>query len=267
MGIERLVRGVRRRIRVSPTEYVPVVDFKMPEFVPGETDLCQWIQTGINGFKEWYQPVDFGDGLVAHVTVPPDWNASPDLDELRGSAKWDFIVKRHIPDITGKRVMDLGCNNGVFCLKLAEAGAKEVIGIDRDRSICQRSAPNLPIQDVIDQAKFVKQAFEIKRGIKYPIKYIAADVADVSVQDFGRFDMILAFCIVYHELSFTPQLLKKLSLMTDHLVLQTNLLHTGELAHWASLYVLAELLIDVGYTQVEIDAPASYSWPMVIGKR
>ncbi|MHB9035618.1 MAG: class I SAM-dependent methyltransferase [Armatimonadota bacterium] len=245
----------------------PVVDFVMPEYVPGETDMLQWIEMGIRGFREWYQPVDFGHGHVAHVTTPPDWEPSPELDEVRGLAKWEHIVKRHIPNVTGKRVLDLGCNNGVFSIELARMGAREVIGIDRNRDIRQESSPQLPVQDVVAQAEFVKRAFEIRDGVTYPIRYIAANIARIGELELGRFDLILALCVAYHQLDATPALLQVLSEMTDHIVLQTTLLHGGELAHWASPYVQAELLMNAGYRHVEIDAPACYAWPVIVGRR
>jgi len=271
MGIANVVSRVFRKavFRERTTGGSPdrdVVEFCMPPFIRGETDVSEWIKLGIQGFKEWYQPVDFGDGLVAHVTTPPDWRPKPELDPVRGMAKWGFILKMHIPDVSGKRILDLGCNNGVFSLQLARMGAREVIGIDRDRKIRQKSAPYLPVQNVIAQANFVKQAFEIKEGVKYPVRYIAHDIARISELDLGRFDLILALCVVYHELDNTPRLLQKLSTMTDHIVLQTCLEHDGELGKWASPYLLAELLVNVGFTRVEIDAPTNYSWPMIVGK-
>ncbi len=36
-------------------------------------------------------------------------------------------------DLTGKRVLDIGCNEGFFCHEAAQRGAAEVIGIDEDR--------------------------------------------------------------------------------------------------------------------------------------
>lgn len=239
----------------------------MPEFVEGKTNLMEWIETGIQGYREWYQPVHFGDGQVAHVTVPPDWHTAPDLDSLRGLAKWERIVKSHIPDVRGKRVLDLGCNNGLFSIELAKMGAAEVIGIDRNQVIRQKSGPQLPYQDVIAQAEFVKRAFELKQGVTYPVRYMAADVGSIENLDLGRFDLILALCIVYHELDETPKLISELSKMSDHLVLQTTLLHSGKLSYWADPYVQARILSLAGYSNVQIDAPAGYSWPVLVATR
>lgn len=242
-------------------------DFIMPEFVSGVTDIEDWIKLGINGFKEWYQPVDFGNGIVAHVTTPPDWKAAPEWDQYRGLAKWESIVKRHIPDVPGKRVLDLGCNNGIISLQLARMGAAGVIGIDRDANIRQKTFDCLPEQDIVAQANFVKKAFEILNGVEYPVTYIACDISRLSELELGRFDLILALCVVYHELDRTPQLIRQLSTMTDHIILQANLGHTGDLGEWAHPARLAKLLMDTGFTRIEIDAPQGYIFPIVVGKR
>lgn len=228
--------------------------FHMPEYVEDE-DINEWIRKGILRFREWYQPVDFGNGIVAHETEPPDWKPQPNMfdDKTRGMSKWDYIVKRHIPNVKGMRILDLGCSVGLFSIELARMGAMEVIGIDRDETIIKH-AHYYP-SNVIAQAEFVKKAFEIKENTKFPITYIAHDIGRLSELNLGHFDLIFALNVVYHELDGTPKLLKQLSDMTGHLILQTNLKHSSELKKWANPIFLVEQLINVGFTNIEIDAP------------
>jgi len=54
--------------------------------------------------------------------------------------------------------------------------------------------------------------------------------------------------------------------MTDHIILQANLGHTGELGEWAHPSRLARLLMGVGFTNIEIDAPKGYISPIVVGR-
>ena len=229
----------------------------------------KWIEDRIGWFKEWYQPVDFGNGVAAHVTRPPDWKPRPDLLYANdgGIAKWNYIVKKHIPDVKGKRVLDLGCSSGVYCIELARMGAREVVGIDRNEKIRHRSTTTPPPQDVIAQAKFVKQAFEMLDGVKYPITYIAHDIGLLQELDLGRFDLILALCMVYHELDRMPELVRHLASMTDHLVLQASQGHDGELGKWANKIKQIEVLLESGFTYVEIEDPPSYLMPMIIGRK
>jgi len=53
---------------------LPIPD---PDRLQGEEEIYKWIEYGIGCFREWYQPVDFGNGIVAHVTRPPDWGPRP----------------------------------------------------------------------------------------------------------------------------------------------------------------------------------------------
>ena len=240
--------------------------FRMPEYVEGE-DISEWIRKGIRGFREWYQPVDFGDGIVAHVTMPPDWKPRPTMldDKTRGMSKWNYIVKRHIPNVEGMRILDLGCSNGLFSIELARMGAREVIGIDRDETIIKHA--HYYSSNVVAQAEFIKKVFEIKENTEFPITCIAHDIGRLSELDLGHFDLILALNVVYHELEDTPKLLRQLSNMTDHLILQTNLKHSGELKKWANPTLLVELLINLGFTHVEIDAPNNYFYPIIVGRK
>jgi len=241
------------------------------EPAPGATrqEIYHWIRHNIACFQEWYQPVDFGNGVVAHLTRPPDWTPRPELLRANDEAlsKWPYIVKKHIPNLEGKRVLDLGCNAGLFCIEMAKLGASEVIGIDRNSTIRYRSTTVPPPQDVISQARFVKRAFELLDGSEYPINYIAHDIGKLEELALGRFDFVIALCVVYHELDKMPHLLRCLSRLTDHLVLQASYAHSGDLGKWASPACHAELLLQSGFTYVEIDAPNEYSLPMVIGRK
>lgn len=44
------------------------------------------------------------------------------------------LERLNLPDLAGKRVLDIGCNEGFFCNAAAERGAGYVLGIDSDRN-------------------------------------------------------------------------------------------------------------------------------------
>lgn len=232
-------------------------------------EIYTWVKEGIKYFREWYQPVDFGNGVIAHVTVPPNWEPRPELLNTndRGLGKWEYIIKKHIPELDGKRVLDIGCSSGVFSLEMARMGAKEVIGIDRDVYIKHRSSNTPPPQNVIAQANFVKKASELLDGVTYPITYIAHDIGKIEDLNLKPFDLILALNIVYHELDNMPHLISYLSTLTDHLILQTSLGHGGALGRHASVKEQVDTLLKAGFSKIEIDAPLGYMSPMIIGKK
>ncbi len=49
--------------------------------------------------------------------------------EWRSDLKWQRVVGR-IESLSGRRVLDVGCGNGYYALRMAEAGAGAVLGID-----------------------------------------------------------------------------------------------------------------------------------------
>lgn len=53
-----------------------------------------------------------------------------DIDtEWRSDFKWQRI-KDHLPDLTDKLVLDVGCGSGYHLFRMHQAGAKQVIGVD-----------------------------------------------------------------------------------------------------------------------------------------
>lgn len=71
---------------------------------------------------------------LAHALIP--WRKGPfrlfdfDLDaEWRSDAKWNRLAP-DLPDLSGKLVADVGCNNGYYLFRVATEGARHVIGFD-----------------------------------------------------------------------------------------------------------------------------------------
>src|SRR5262249_42418522 len=51
------------------------------------------------------------------------------VDGLDGAPEWPTL-RAMLPDVAGKRVVDLGCGFGWFCRFAREAGAAQVLGLD-----------------------------------------------------------------------------------------------------------------------------------------
>jgi len=56
----------------------------------------------------------------------------------------DRLNKLCLPDLTGKRVLDIGCNEGFFCIEAKRRGAKQVIGMDKDPIVIEKARTRAP---------------------------------------------------------------------------------------------------------------------------
>lgn len=71
---------------------------------------------------------------LAHELIP--WRKGPfKLGELFLDAEWRSDIKwhrlqPHLPSLEGKVVADVGCNNGYYLYRIAEAGAAKIVGLD-----------------------------------------------------------------------------------------------------------------------------------------
>ena len=81
-------------------------------------------------------------------------------------------------DLTGKSVLDIGCNGGFYSLEMKRRGAERVFGIDFD-------------EDYLAQARFAARVLGLD-----------IDFAKMSVYDVGaigeRFDIVIFMGVLYH---------------------------------------------------------------------
>ncbi|MDO6462380.1 tRNA 5-methoxyuridine(34)/uridine 5-oxyacetic acid(34) synthase CmoB [Granulosicoccaceae sp. 1_MG-2023] len=105
-----------------------------------------------------------------------------DIDtEWRSDWKWDR-VQPHISDLSGRRVLDIGCGNGYHLWRMHEAGARQVIGVDPSLLFaCQFAAIN---------------RYAGRRDVHFvPLGMEALP------QDTGWFDTVFSMGVLYHRRS------------------------------------------------------------------
>ncbi|MBI4084808.1 MAG: class I SAM-dependent methyltransferase [Candidatus Levybacteria bacterium] len=104
-------------------------------------------------------------------------------DRRAGSMHHRFIsdpaLFAMIGEVTGKRVLDAGCGEGIISRKLAEKGA-EVVGVDLSEKLIELAQ---------------KEVSKNHLGIKF----YHASLTDLSTLEIGKFDMIVSN-LVLHDL-------------------------------------------------------------------
>ena len=115
----------------------------------------------------WWHSIELGDGIVT-----PGVKSAQQLQE-------EFTRLQLTAEmLQGKRVLDIGCNDGFMCLACERLGA-EVVGID---GIFR------------DGLKYVRAYLNPK------FQFYCIDLMSPSFLELGRFDVILYFGVLYHSI-------------------------------------------------------------------
>jgi tRNA (mo5U34)-methyltransferase len=94
------------------------------------------------------------------------------------AVKWRRFADALPADLSGKTVLDIGCNAGFYSIELKRRGARRVVGIDSD-------------EHYLAQARFAAE-----------ISGVDLELRELSVYDVGtlrdRFDIVLFLGVFYH---------------------------------------------------------------------
>ena len=157
----------------------------------------------IDKIKEfsWYQTIDFGDGIISKGCP---WCGDP---------AWKNIIK-FLPDsLFGMRILDLGSNAGIFCIRSILLGAKEVIGIESN---------DWKKDNYFEQALFVKDFFEKKYNKKFNIHYIQERMENfLERKDIGKFDYVYGIASLYYSFA-SEQTVEGISKITDNAIIRVR---------------------------------------------
>lgn len=155
------------------------------------------IKQKIASFPRWHYRFD----LKGNPT--PIWQEEfINRHEQRKKYFFDPLVQLFGGSLAGKRVLDLGCNAGFWSLAAVRAGCDYVLGIDGR-------------QMHIDQANFVFEVEEIERD-RYD--FVTGDLFASDLREFGRFDIVLCFGLMYH-VSKHVDLMEKMEGVSDDVLL------------------------------------------------
>lgn len=108
------------------------------------------------------------DDLVAWNDAAADYAEQPQVDWF------DHFIDRHLGDVAGKRVLDLGCGHGWFTSKLHARGA-DVLGVDGSEQML-----------AIAQSRYPSVAFEhhdLRRGYEGDFDAVVALMVLMDVPD------------------------------------------------------------------------------------
>jgi tRNA (mo5U34)-methyltransferase len=128
---------------------------------------------GVERLEPWFHLIDLGQGVVTKTRSA----AGEAADHPRG--EWE-VIRKHLPaDLSGKTLLDVGCNAGFFSFEAKRRGAARVLGIDAQRH-------------------HIRQASFARRALGADVEFRRLSVYDLDPRGIGQFDITLALGLVYH---------------------------------------------------------------------
>ena len=173
----------------------------------------------------------FESNIKSQVEAEPYWFQKIEIFPAYYSPGWSDPQTEKLPyyglpeDLSGLRVLDIGCAEGFFSFEAEKRGAREVIGID--------SFP-----DSIRRFNMVKEARRSNATA------FLTNVYDLTPSKLGTFDLVLFYGVFYH-LKHPQYALEKIrSICTGQLLFQTHIYEekTIENIPWARYYPHGMLL-------------------------
>jgi tRNA (mo5U34)-methyltransferase len=188
--------------------------------------------------EPWFHCIDLGDGLATKTKSA----IGEPLDHPRPT--WEKVKVCVPDDLSGKTVLDVGCNAGFYSLEVKRRGAADVLGIDSQRNL-------------IRQAEFVRDV----RGAD--IDYRRMSVYDLDPHAIGQFDVTLALGLLYH-CKHLVLALEKLFIVTRELLILETAIYPPKKAPASFSYEVGGLqpvLHPLAYVENAPDAKeAIYNW-------
>ena len=154
------------------------------------------IQERIEKLGPWFHCIELGEGLVtktASAVGEPVEHPRPTWEKVKASLP---------EDVSGRSVLDVGCNAGFYAVELKRRGAARVVGVDSQRSL-------------VRQAAFVRDVLGLD------IEYGRASVYDLNPREFGQFDVVLALGLIYHCKHLVLALERLYAVTRELLILET----------------------------------------------
>jgi tRNA (mo5U34)-methyltransferase len=126
------------------------------------------LRSAVEGLGPWFHNIDLGGVATAPQHFLGDYPAQ----------KWRRFASAIPMDLSGKSVLDIGCNAGFYAIEMKQRGAARVLGIDWDDAYLR-------------QARFASEVLSLD------ITYRKLSVYEVAALG-ERFDIVLFMGVLYH---------------------------------------------------------------------
>lgn len=152
------------------------------------------IRAEVERLQPWFHNLDLAGVQTAPDHFLGDYPAN----------HWQYFAQAVPDDLSGRTVLDIGCNAGFFSFEMARRGAARVLGIDSD-------------------PRYLEQARLAARVMGASVEFRQLSVYDVASLN-ERFDVVLFMGVLYHlRYPLLALDLLRASVVCDLLIFQTML--------------------------------------------
>ncbi len=195
------------------------------------------LEAGVERLRPWFHRIELPEGVVTKTESVFD----EPVDHPAGT--WRRVQKVLPRDLSGKTVLDIGCNAGFYSFEAKKRGAARVLGVDTQRH-------------------HIRQATWVRDELGIDVDFQRRSVYDLSGSDPGRFDVVLALGLIYHCKHLVLALERIFRVTARLLILETAVLPAAATRRWPSqIPGHRESLWPLGYFDNRPEAKeAVYNW-------
>lgn len=177
--------------------------------LPQAEDRHETLRAQIRDHGPWWHQIDLGNGMQTRTISPENPRMAMDYP----AGLWGYVENSIPQDLTGMKVLDIGCADGFFSVQCAKRHAKKIVSID------------------VSRHRIKNCAFVAKQLGMIAIEPRVQSIYDLNPAE--KFDIVLMLGLLYH-LDHPFLGLQKVSAITNTLLLETTFLEgqTGSLMEW-----------------------------------
>ncbi len=162
------------------------------------------LRARVEAAGDWFHSIDLGGGVITPGRKDPEW--------LRGE-----LERLHLPDLTGKSVLDIGAYDGYYSFAAERMGAERVVALDHWVWSCdmggfmayreKQIAAGLPVEPA-ESLPFWRpddlpgrRPFDLAReALGSQVEVVVGDLLDpdFDLEALGSFDVVLYLGVLYH---------------------------------------------------------------------
>ncbi|MBV8199630.1 MAG: DUF1698 domain-containing protein [Acidobacteria bacterium] len=139
---------------------------------PGRGMTGEQLAEEVERLRPWFHAIELPHG----VATKRESAGTEPADHPAGT--WE-VVRRQLPSLAGKSVLDVGCGAGFYSVEAKRLGAARVLGVDA-------------------RQHEIRQALLVRRALGLDIELRRQSVYKLSPARLGRFDVVLALGLIYH---------------------------------------------------------------------